>query len=799
MKKILLLSLLLTAGFFTNAQLNIQYKSTLPYPGMVTSNIGGYVDSLGNEYALVGFENGLDIVDVTDPANPVSKFVVPGNPSGWREVKTWNGYAYVTTEECCDGLQIVDLRLLPASISTTTYTGDGSISTQLETIHALHIDEGFAYLYGTNLFNGAAVILDLADPLNPVYMGHTYNSGSNTDSYIHDGYVRNDTMWSGYIYAGYFAVIDVTDKANPVTITTQNTPTNFTHNTWLSGDSKTLFTTDETAFSYLASYDVTDVGNIKELDRIQSNPGSGVVVHNTHIINVSGNDYAVTSWYKDGVVITDVGKPDNMVHVGYYDTYPQGTGSGFSGNWGVYPYLPSGNLVCTDMSNGLVVLAPTYVRASYLEGVVTDSLTGALLNNVDVQILSTTAADKTKLNGEYKTGYAIAGSYDVVFSKAGYVTKTITGVPLISGIVNILDVQLTSLPTVAITGQVVNALNGQPVPNATVKFYNNQFSYDVTSDVAGNFSINPFYPETYDIYAGEWMFRTYCSTGLLINGTSGPVTVQLIPQIYDDFTFDFGWTVSGSSPNSWEKGIPIGTDLNGVICNPDFDVNSDCAEECFITDNGGGSAGNNDVDNGNTVLSSPVFDPTGMYIDPVVNYSRWFMNTGGSGNPDDAMSVGISNGSTVVVLETITESTPGLGTWVDKTYVLSSLITVTSTMQFIVEIADQNQGHIVEGGLDKFFITEGPLSVNETGSEVLQLNVSPNPSQNTFMIAYRLSAGSAGTLAVSDVSGRIISEHTLENVQGNIIIGENFRAGIYFIRLTDGSGAGKNLRLVKTK
>ena len=98
MKKILLCSLLLIAGFFSQAQVNIQYKSNLTYPGKDMSNIGGFVDSLGNEYALVGYLDGLDIVDVTDPANPLVKFTIPGASSQWREVKTWAGYAYVTTE-----------------------------------------------------------------------------------------------------------------------------------------------------------------------------------------------------------------------------------------------------------------------------------------------------------------------------------------------------------------------------------------------------------------------------------------------------------------------------------------------------------------------------------------------------------------------------------------------------------------------------------------------------------------------------------------------------------------------------
>ena len=65
--------------------------------------------------------------------------------------------------------------------------------------------------------------------------------------------------------------------------------------------------------SFLTSYDVSDPSNINELDKIQSNAGSGSIVHNTHIINVNGNDFAVTSWYRDGSTITDVSRPHNMI------------------------------------------------------------------------------------------------------------------------------------------------------------------------------------------------------------------------------------------------------------------------------------------------------------------------------------------------------------------------------------------------------------------------------------------------------------------------------------------------------
>ncbi len=56
----------------------------------------------------------------------------------------------------------------------------------------------------------------------------------------------------------------------------------------------------------------------------------------------------MTAYYRDGVVITDVTNPSVMVKTGEYDTSPL-SGSGYNGSWGVYPYLPSGNIIASDM------------------------------------------------------------------------------------------------------------------------------------------------------------------------------------------------------------------------------------------------------------------------------------------------------------------------------------------------------------------------------------------------------------------------------------------------------------------
>jgi choice-of-anchor B domain-containing protein len=437
----------------SNAQLsptvNMTFRSKLAF-GMDCANICGYAAG-GKEYALVGNYQGMAIVDVTNPTTPVILQQVAGLPSDWREIKVYQNYAYVTSEANGSALQIVNLTTLPATVTYKTYTGGDSILTSIQRIHALHIDEakGFAYLYGGNSVitpllgvptntSGRGIVLDIkTDPWNPKFVGQSIWT------YIHDGYVRNDTLFSGNIYEGMFSIIDFRDKKNPIRLNTQTTPNNFNHNSWLSDDSKTLFTTDERQGAYLAAYDVSNPLSIKYLDKIRSVAGNNAIVHNVHILN----DFAITSWYTEGVTIVDVHRPQNLVQVGQYDTYG-GSGTGFQGCWGVYPNLPSGNIITSNLTDTMFVLTPNYVRACYLEGVATDAVTGFVLGGVLAKINSTDMDKKAQSNiqGDYKTGQVTAGTVSVTYSKAGYISQTITGIVLANGVVTLQNVALQPAP-----------------------------------------------------------------------------------------------------------------------------------------------------------------------------------------------------------------------------------------------------------------------------------------------------------------------------------------------------------------
>ena len=410
-------------------------------------------------YAIVGASYGLIVIDITVPDSPMVILQVPGIHNLWREVKVAGNYAYVTTEGLdstgvLNGIQIVNLSYLPDSAPSKIYKGDGLISNQLMSAHSITSDGEYIYINGHNIQSeGRGVLIcSISDPWNPVFVGAV------TNNYCHDSYVRGDTIWTSDIIAGIFSVYDISDRSNPVLLATQQTPGNFNHNAWLSDDGNTLFTTDERNNEPLGAFDVSDLNNITLLDSYYTNNFSSSEVHNVRVLN----DFLINPSYGSQLTLVDASRPSNLVEVGNYTT----------GNyllWDADPYFSNGVIAATETNPGIFsVFRPTYQRAAYLEGLITDSLSGIPIPGATVNILSTTIQKNSKGTGEYYTGVADQGTYDIQFTKTGYAAKTISGVSLNTGIVTILNVELR--PLGISVGSISFAENITVSPNPFSKF-----------------------------------------------------------------------------------------------------------------------------------------------------------------------------------------------------------------------------------------------------------------------------------------------------------------------------------------
>src|SRR5258706_1412658 len=97
---------LLGSPFVSFAQLNMILQDSMDY-NVGVNDVCGWVGPDGREYALVGLNTGVSIVDINSDTIKEVAFV-PGVNNLWRDINTFGHYAYVTSEAAV-GLLIINL------------------------------------------------------------------------------------------------------------------------------------------------------------------------------------------------------------------------------------------------------------------------------------------------------------------------------------------------------------------------------------------------------------------------------------------------------------------------------------------------------------------------------------------------------------------------------------------------------------------------------------------------------------------------------------------------------------------
>jgi choice-of-anchor B domain-containing protein len=353
------------------------------------SNLWGFVDLDDNrEYAVVGVSNGTAIVDVTDPLNPREVGTVANNASIWHEVKVYQffdaaanqhrAYAYVTTDQAPQsGLQVIELSGLPTSVALVNTIRDFQTS---HTIGLSNVDyssnlalpgrQPYLYIAGANINGGSFLIYDLSDPVNPrlatqapAGTGYMHDSATmfitdNRTTQCDQGHNPCEVLID--FNESTVDLWDVSNKGAPVRLSVTGYPeARYTHSGWPSADQRFIFVHDELDELRIGGFNThiytMDIGDLRAPRLVTSYIGPSTTTdHNGY---VKGNRYYVAH-YRRGLVVFDITNPEQLVEVGNLDTFlaPAEDVAGTNGAWGVYPYLPSGNLLVSDIENGLFVL-----------------------------------------------------------------------------------------------------------------------------------------------------------------------------------------------------------------------------------------------------------------------------------------------------------------------------------------------------------------------------------------------------------------------------------------------------------
>ena len=321
----------------------------------------------GNEYALMGLNNGTAFLDITDPLNPVYLGKLPTHTTSsiWRDVKTYNNHAFIVSEANGHGMQVFDLtRLRNVQNPPVQFTEDAHYD-GFGDAHNIVINEdtGYAYAVGTQLFNGGPHFINIQNPLNPIGEG-----GFAMDDYSHDAqvvtYTGPDTEHLGKeILIGsnetIISIVDITDKSNPIGLSTISYEQRaYTHQGWFTEDQSHFILGDELDEAQIGFNTRTIIFDFSDLDNPQFKfeyyGPEAAIDHNGY---VKGNEFYLAN-YTAGLRIIDVSSvaSSQMQETAYFDTYPSSNSANFNGVWNVYPYFSSGTILVSDIDRGLFLL-----------------------------------------------------------------------------------------------------------------------------------------------------------------------------------------------------------------------------------------------------------------------------------------------------------------------------------------------------------------------------------------------------------------------------------------------------------
>jgi choice-of-anchor B domain-containing protein len=360
------------------------------------ADIWGFMDlNTNREYAIIGYSTGTAVFDVTDAENPREVDFVDGQRTTWRDIKVhqswdvdeqrWNAYAYVIADDASDGLVIIDLSELPQRVSRVSYASDFSAAhnvyltnTDFSTGLSLDGDSPTLILAGSDISDGRFRSYSLSSPAAPQFIASPSTPGDqpgNDRLYMHDAAsmhitdARKDTQCVNAATASAcdvvfdfnensFEIWDVTDPADPVRLSrTPYDNARYTHSGWWSEDQQYLFIQDELDERDRGLPTTLRTFSIANL-RSPSFAGqwTGPTNATDHNGFVRGNRYYMSN-YSRGLTILDITNPASPQTAGRFDTYPASDNVGFPGAWGTYPFLPSGNVLISDIDSGLYVVA----------------------------------------------------------------------------------------------------------------------------------------------------------------------------------------------------------------------------------------------------------------------------------------------------------------------------------------------------------------------------------------------------------------------------------------------------------
>ena len=331
----------------------------------IWNDVMGWHDTITNkEYMIAGTTDSIYFFDITDPSQLkiCGRFWGTNRKCINRDYYPYQHYLYAVSDQCetLGNLQIFDMQYLPDSV-VKVYESDslGALT------HSIFIEAKSKRMYmhlnkvpnkiTGQLDRNPMDIISLEDPIHPVKIGTVKFPAPYQSARVHESYVRNDTAYCSSETAGLF-IFDVRHADTPTLISAILPPypqNAYNHSSWLDSSGRYLLFCDETPEGVgMKVYDLKDITSPRIIGQPFKAAGSP---HNSYWMG----RYAYTSMYYGGVHVYDLNRVDSPILGAFYDTYPQEYTGGYVGCWGVWPFLPSGLILASDMQNGLFIFKTT--------------------------------------------------------------------------------------------------------------------------------------------------------------------------------------------------------------------------------------------------------------------------------------------------------------------------------------------------------------------------------------------------------------------------------------------------------